>query len=443
MIEANAESKTADKDLFEGKLTGLVLGVGGAGGKIVDALSGSPCAGLKYLALDSDVQALEQLSHCSVIQLGKKTVRGFGTGASLELAQSLVEEEKEALEQLPEGCSLLFLVVGLGGGLGGGLAPIIAQLAAKAGLFVVAISVFPFDCEGIDRRVRALFSQNEMTKYAHLHISLSNELLASQAGEDANFLELYGVSNRMIADAVEGLWLSFYHPGPLPLDLGLLRNSFAFAEGKCMAALAVASTSVEGKGRVEALYERLLEHPWLKKGALLRSAGSVLALFIGQEALTPMDAEFFQRRIASENPAARIIMAACTASKNADEQLRVVLITHPRRATPEEIRQSPAKLDKEQVSLNEVDREMIEKKRPPTRRVPPPPTLTDSQIEHILKLQTSYSVGRSRRGYNDPNQGVLDLQITSVGRFDSCEKTYYKGQQMDVPTFFRLGYKLE
>lgn len=441
MIEMNSEKQAFPNNVFENKLSALVLGVGGAGGRIVNALSRTACEGLEYLVLDSDVQSLGQITHCKAIQIGKKILRGFGTGASREVAQSIAEAEKEALRQLVGGHSLLFLIAGFGGGLGGGVAPVIAALAAEEGVFVIAISIFPFICEGTDRSMRATRSQEEMTANAHLHISLPNELLALQANENANFIELYESSNRMISDAVEGLWLSFFHPGPMALDLGLLRSSFGFNEGKCLGSLAVASATGESKSRVESLWETLLAHPWLKAGSLLRGAGTVLALFIGKEGFSLTDAESFQRRIASENPGAKIMLGACTPPKYDSDELRIVLITHPKRTVRDEEKTVPINEEKDMLSLNEVSSEMLEKKRPPTRNVPPPPALTNSQID-ILKSQMP-SGGRSKRGYNDPNQGVLDLKITSVGRFDQCEKTYYKNQPIDVPTYSRVGYELK
>lgn len=440
MIEINPESQVSSNNVFEDKLNALVLGVGGAGAKIVNTLSLSACEGLEYIVLDSDVQSLRQVTHCETRQIGKKILRGFGTGASREVAQSIAEAEKDELRKLVGRYSLLYLIAGFGGGLGGGVAPVIAELAAEEGVFVIAISIFPFFCEGTDRSMRATRSQDEMTVHAHLHISLPNELLALQANENANFVELYESSNRMISDAVEGLWLSFFCPGPLALDLGLLRSTFGFREGKCVGTLAVASAT--GDSRVESLWETLLAHPWLKKGSLLRSAGTVLALFIGKDGFSLGDAEAFQRRIASENPGAKIMLGACTPAEFNSDELRIVLITHPRRTVRNEEKPAPIYGDKELVSLNEVSREMLEKKRPPTRNVPPPPALTNSQID-ILKSQMPYSGGRSKRGYNDPNQGFLDLKITSVGRFDQCEKTYYKNQPIDVPTYSRLGYILD
>lgn len=440
MIEINPENQVSPNNVFEHKLNALVLGVGGAGGKIVNALSRSACEGLEYTVLDSDVQSLGQITHCKAIQIGRKILRGFGTGASREVAQSIAEMEKDALRKLVGGYSLLFLIAGFGGGLGGGVAPVIAELAAKEGVFVIAISIFPFICEGTDRSMRATRSQDEMTVHAHLHISLPNELLALQANENANFVELYESSNRMISDAVEGLWLSFFRPGPLALDLGLLRSTFGFSEGKCVGTLAVASANGDSGSRVESLWKTLLAHPWLKEGSLLRGAGTVLALFIGKDGFSLADAEAFQRRIASENPGAKILLGACTPPEFNSDELRIVLITHPRRTVRNVEKPVQINEEKELASLNEVSREMLEKKRPPSRNVPPPPALTNSQIEDILKSQIPYSGGRSKRGYNDPNQGFLDLKITSVGRFDQCEKTYYKNQPIDVPTYSRLGY---
>ena len=72
MIEINPESQVSSNNVFEDKLNALVLGVGGAGAKIVNTLSLSACEGLEYIVLDSDVQSLRQVTHCETRQIGKK-----------------------------------------------------------------------------------------------------------------------------------------------------------------------------------------------------------------------------------------------------------------------------------------------------------------------------------------------------------------------------------
>jgi hypothetical protein len=179
--------------------------------------------------------------------------------------------------------------------------------------------------------------------------------------------------------------VELFRPGPLALDLGLLRSTFGFREGKCVGTLAVASAT--GDSRVESLWETLLAHPWLKK-ALYCAAQARTALFIGKDGFSGR-CRSFSRRIASENPGAKIMLGACTPPEFNSDELRIVLITHPRRTVRNEEKPIQINEEKELVSLNEVSSEMLEKKRPRTRNVPPPPALTNSQIEDILKSQSA------------------------------------------------------
>lgn len=440
MSETNFNPAPAEATPSYEGVNALVLGIGGAGCKVVDVLSHTPCEGIEYIALDSDAQCLRRLERCKSFQIGQKILHGFGAGASCEVARMVAEAEMGTLRQMVCGRSVLFIILGLGGGMGGGVAPLVAQMAAEENVFSIVLSIYPFDCEGTDRAMRAKRAQDEILEQAHLVVSLPNQLLTIQSENSANFAELYERSNRVIAQAVRSIWLSLFYPGGLPLDMGLLRRAFPVGASGGAGSLSIATAA--GPGRMETIWNEFAKDPWLRSGTVLRSAGKVLAIFVGSDDFSHSEVEDFRKRLNSENPGAKVVLGVCEAPQGELGRVSVVLVTHPMRRIPQTSEGKQEDPQEELEALNEVDNELVQKERPPTRRVPPAPSLTENQLKY-LEAQTPRLSRRNRRGYDNPNQGMLDLQITSVGRFDSCEKTFFNGQQLDVPTFIRLKYNLE
>ena len=77
--------------------------------------------------------------------------------------------------------------------------------------------------------------------------------------------------------------------------------------------------------------------------------------------------------------------------------------------------------------------------RPPSRYVPPAPTLTPQQTERLLTTQGG---SRSRKKATIMRQSTLALEIVSKGRFEKSEPTIHHGEDLDVPTYIRRGVAL-
>jgi cell division GTPase FtsZ len=120
------------------KLT--LVGVGQAGGKVVDALLAyEQRAGLDFVVdavavntARTDLLGLQRVSPDRQVLVGTTGVKGHGVGADNDLGARLVAEDIEevlsAIDDVPTHAMDAFLVVaGLGGGTGSGGAPVIAR----------------------------------------------------------------------------------------------------------------------------------------------------------------------------------------------------------------------------------------------------------------------------------------------------------------------------
>src|ERR1700757_1077250 len=108
-----------------------IVGLGGAGGNVLDRLQLDGLHDAELIAINSDAQALTASVVEQKVQLGRNTTRGLGAGGDPEIGYAAAEEGVEEIRQAIGGAQLVFLCVGLGGGTGSGGARIVASLARE------------------------------------------------------------------------------------------------------------------------------------------------------------------------------------------------------------------------------------------------------------------------------------------------------------------------
>lgn len=145
------EEKTPAFELSEPVPSGAVIkvvGVGGAGGNAVQRMIEAGVQGVQFIAMNTDIQALNRNPAPQRLQLGRKITGGMGSGANPEVArQAALESEAEIAECL-RGADLVFIAAGMGKGTGTGAAPVVADVARKLGILTVPVVTRPFGMEG-------------------------------------------------------------------------------------------------------------------------------------------------------------------------------------------------------------------------------------------------------------------------------------------------------
>ena len=69
-----------------------VIGVGGGGCNAVNRMMETNLAGVEYIAVNTDKQALKKCNAENKIQIGEKLIRGLGAGGNPEIGQQSAEE---------------------------------------------------------------------------------------------------------------------------------------------------------------------------------------------------------------------------------------------------------------------------------------------------------------------------------------------------------------
>jgi cell division protein FtsZ len=160
----------------------IIMGVGGGGCNMVDALTASETEKFVCIAADTDVSALSRTKVRKRLRLGRS---GLGAGVSASYGKSAAIESERAIRRVLRGCKLLILVVGLGGGTGSGSAPVIAKVARRKGIACVAVVTLPFSFEN-----RACIAQDGLKKlrrYCKATLIIDQDAMMSRLGEDVDF----------------------------------------------------------------------------------------------------------------------------------------------------------------------------------------------------------------------------------------------------------------
>ena len=139
-------------NLFENQATIKVIGVGGGGSNAVNRMISEGVVGVKFIAMNTDSQALNLSKAETTIQLGEGLTRGLGAGGNPEIGEGAAKESEKAIAEILEGTDMVFITAGMGGGTGTGAAPVIADMARRKGILTVGVVTKPFLFEGPRRK---------------------------------------------------------------------------------------------------------------------------------------------------------------------------------------------------------------------------------------------------------------------------------------------------
>jgi cell division protein FtsZ len=106
-----------------------VIGVGGAGGNAINNMIASNLHGVEFIAINTDMQALETSLAPVKVQIGANLTRGLGAGSDPQIGKEAALEDGTAIAESLEGSDMVFITAGMGGGTGTGAGPVIAGIS--------------------------------------------------------------------------------------------------------------------------------------------------------------------------------------------------------------------------------------------------------------------------------------------------------------------------
>ena len=159
----------------------LVVGVGGAGNNAVNRMVEENIAGVEFLGVNTDSQALKMCNSHRLLQIGEKLTQGLGAGAVPEIGEKAAEESAETIATAIKGAHMVFVTCGMGGGTGTGAAPVIAKIAKEQGALTVGIVTKPFRFEARKRMENAIGGIEKLKQNVDTLIVIPNDKLLDMA----------------------------------------------------------------------------------------------------------------------------------------------------------------------------------------------------------------------------------------------------------------------
>lgn len=201
-----------------------VVGVGGGGGNAVNSMIDKGLVGVDFIAINTDVQALERNKASQKIQVGKTLTRGLGAGADPTIGHRAVEEDREEIARALSGSDMVFVTAGMGGGTGTGGGPIVANIAKSLGALVVGIVTKPFNSEGKRRTGQAEEGIEELKKQVDTLIVIPNQKLLDVIDRHTPLMDAFELANEVLHNATRGISELITVPGLINVDFADVRT---------------------------------------------------------------------------------------------------------------------------------------------------------------------------------------------------------------------------
>jgi cell division protein FtsZ len=298
-----------------------VVGVGGAGGSAVNRMKEAGLAGVQFIAMNTDAQALHNSKADVKIHLGKETTAGLGAGADPSKGEQAANESREDIKSALSGADMVFVTIGAGGGTGSGAGHVVAEIARELGILVVGVATKPFSFEGEKRRVNADWAVAQLGRQVDTLITIPNDRLLQTIDRRTPLLETFKIADDVLRQGVQGISELITEHGLINLDFADVKAIMSNA-GSALMGIGRAS----GDDRAAQAAQQAIESPLIEvsidgaKGVLFNVTGGYdMSMSEIQEA-----AEIITSAV---SPDANIIFGATLKPELEDELIITVIAT--------------------------------------------------------------------------------------------------------------------
>jgi cell division protein FtsZ len=226
-----------------------VVGVGGGGQNAVNRMIAEGIAGVDFISINTDQQALMFSNAPIRVRIGDKVTRGLGAGGNPELGEKAAEESSDELYSIIKGADMVFITGGMGGGTGTGAAPVIARISKELGALTIGVVTRPFSFEGTPRARAAEAGIERLKEHVDTLIVIPNDRLLDIVDKRASLQQSFRTADDVLRQGIQGISEVITTPGLINLDFADVRA--IMSEGGA-ALMAVGAASGEGRARTAA-----------------------------------------------------------------------------------------------------------------------------------------------------------------------------------------------
>jgi cell division protein FtsZ len=337
-IRASAPAREREAQLDEpfeptprtlGRARLRVAGVGGAGVNAVNRMIEAEIQGVDFIAINTDVQSLQQSTAQTTLHIGADVTRGLGSGSDAAVGRASALEAYDEIKAELKGSDMVFITAGEGGGTGTGAAPVVAQIARELGALSVGIVTKPFGFEGSRRAAQADDGIEELAEVVDTLIVVPNNRLLSVLDKKVTMVDAFAVADDVLRQGVQGVADLVTLPGLINLDFADVRTVMSNA-GTALLGIGLGT----GENRAVDAAMAAVSSPLLETS--VDGARSILLSITGGPSLSLWEVNEAAKAVSgAAHPDANIIFGAMVDDKLDDQVwVTVVATAHGDRQRP-------------------------------------------------------------------------------------------------------------
>ena len=330
----------------------VVIGAGGGGSNAVGGMIECGIRGVKFIAVNTDIQALRNNRADIKLQIGSQLTGGRGAGGIPDIGEQAALENRDDIARVLEGADMVFVTAGMGGGTGTGSAPIIAEIARSQGALTVGVVTKPFDFERSYRMEIAERGIARLRETVDTLIVIPNQRLLNNVDRKTSIPEAFRRADDILRQGVQGISDSIIETGRINIDfadaLAVMKN-----QGDALMAIGYG----QGENRVEEAVSSVLDNPLLEDISI-KGATRALIYVAGGEDLPLVEFDDIVKRITADIDKDAILIPGMYLDPSLDDKIRVTVIATGFKAEKDQCLQKPERAlssKEEIVSRNEFN----------------------------------------------------------------------------------------
>jgi cell division protein FtsZ len=297
-----------------------VVGVGGGGGNAVNRMIASGLKKVQFVAMNTDMQALQRSNAQVRLPLGRELTGGLGAGGMPEVGEKAAQESKEDIKKELENADMVFITAGMGGGTGTGAAPVVAEIAKSCNALTVAVVTTPFAFEGKKKMMLAQAGIEKLRKNVDTLIIIPNQYLLKVVENNTPIKQAFLMADEVLFMGVQGISELITEPGEINIDFADVRTVM---KGKGDALMGIGFG--EGANRAVDAARQAISNPLLEN-ASIAGAKSVLVNLSGSENLTLQEYEDVVELITQNCDENALIIAGQAFNPELGDRIKVTVV---------------------------------------------------------------------------------------------------------------------
>ena len=296
-----------------------VVGVGGAGVNAVNRMVEAEVEGIEFIAVNTDVQSLQQSTADLTLHIGAELTRGLGSGSDSNIGRQAAMEDYDRMKALLKGSDMIFIAAGSGGGTGTGAAPVVARIAREVGALTVGIVTKPFGFEGTRRSEQGEHGVQGLAQEVDTLIVVPNDRLLTVLDKQTSMVDAFRVADDVLRQGVQGVSDLVTLPGLINLDFADVRTIMSDA-GSALLGIGMGV----GENRATEAAMQAVSSPLLETS--MEGARSILLSITGGTNLSLWEVNEAAKSVSeAAHPDANIIFGAMVDEK-LDDQVWVTVV---------------------------------------------------------------------------------------------------------------------